>query len=192
MKLSKVFKLSTLAMLLLSLSAYAQPQTKALLVSNINSEKSLEEAAPLNTETYCNEDFQFCFRYPADMFTEINESDSGDGVFLKTPDGNTQIIAYAYRAVGENMQATRSTMMKLILEKFDPTKVSVELITNEDLMYADLPNGHFVYTHTQLHDDKWITIEVQVENQAGKDDDLIFKYLTELVTQTLEMNDVVN
>ena len=179
-------------MLLLSLSSYAQPPAKALLVSNINSEKSLEETTPLNTETYCNADFQFCFDYPADMFAEVKESDSNDGIFLKTPDGNTQIIAYAYNAVGESMQATRSTLMKLVWDKFDPTKVSVELITNEDVMYADLPDGHFVYTHTELHDDKWITIEVQVENQAGKDDDLMFKYLAELVTQTLEVNDVVN
>jgi len=70
------------------------------------------------------------------MFTEINESDSNDG-FLKTSDGNTQIIAYAYNVVGQSMQATRSTLMKLVRDKFDPTKVSVELITNEDVMYAD-------------------------------------------------------
>jgi len=123
-------------MLLLSLSSYAQPQTKAMLVSNINSEKSLEEMTVSNTEVYCNADFQFCFRYPTNMFTEINESDSNDG-FLKTSDGNTQIIAYAYNVVGQSMQATRSTLMKLVRDKFDPTKVSVELITNEDVMYAD-------------------------------------------------------
>ena len=70
--------------------------------------------------------------------------------------------------------------------------VGTRQIKNLSCTHADLPDGHFVYTHTQLHNDKWITIEVQVENQPGKEDNLTFKYLTELVTETLEVNDAIN
>jgi len=196
MNLYKVLKILILAILVLPTSAYTQSQTDIQPErdgTRLNTKQLLQKGINLNTNVYCNTRFDFCFRYPSDFFTDKNISDNDDGIFLNSPEEGVQIIAYAYNAIDENIEDTWESTIEIIQEKSNTTEASVSMITNEDIIQAEyLNDGYFVHTYTQLYDDKWITIEIQVENRTGTNDDQLFKYLTESVIYTLETNNAIN
>lgn len=196
MNLYKILKILTLAILLSPLSTYAQSQTDIQPErdgTQLNTKQLLKKRVNLTSNMYCNPRFNFCFRYPSDFFTKKNISDNDDGIFLNSPEEGVQITAYAYNAIDENIEDTWENTIEIIQKKSDTAEASVSMIANEDIIQVEyLNNGYFVYTYTQLHNDKWITIEIQVENRTGTNDDRLFKYLIESVTYTLEINNAIN
>lgn len=196
MNLYKVLKILILAMLVLPLSSYTQPLTNIQPErdgTHLNTKQLLKKGINIHTDAYCNTRFDFCFRYPSDFFTEKMQSDNKDGIFLNAPEEGVKITAYAYHAIDENIQMNWENSMKLLQEKTDEAEVTVNMIANDNILQAEyLNDGHFVHTYTQLYDDKWIIIEIQVENRAGTEDERMFKYLSELVTYSLEISDAIN
>ena len=195
MNLYKILKVLVLAMLILPTSSYAQSQNKTQIdldAIQLNTKQLLERGLNRSTDVYCNQRFNFCFRYPADFFTKEMTGDNSDGIFLNNSQEGVQITAYAYHATDGDIETTWESAIKLIQEKSDAAEASVSMITNEDIIQAEyLNDDNFVHVYTQLYDDKWVNIEIQVENKMGTDDDQMFKYLIELITHTLEINEKI-
>jgi len=193
MNLFKILKILTIFILALPLSIQAQSQKIDIPQdgTRLNTTQLLEKGVNLHTDVYCNPRFNFCFRYPSDFFTQVNTGDNDDGILLSNEEGVT-VTAYAYYAVDESTETTLRNIAQNLETYLPGTDVLIDLAERNALQANYKYKGNHVFTRTQLNDDVWTTIEIQVNGTPDEKDDMLFNALTELVVYSFQNQDTIN
>ena len=117
---------------------------------------------------YCNDRFDFCMKYPADVFVQKNISTNEDGLVLRSSDDNIRLRVYGYHNVLRN---NASAELNNYIEMVEMDHPGMELILLEDKRssenaFAVMRVGRiFYFVHTIYKGDDMIGLTLEINRK---------------------------
>jgi hypothetical protein len=138
-------------------------------------------------ETYCNKNFAYCIDFPSEILFPQGESDSGDGQWFKSKDGESTLAAY--RDLRDNMDIKAFELSKAYQEDSranDPEKpnrvVTYKKLNKDNYVVSGYDDGKIFYQKTIISDGMLATSILHYREK----DSFIFNKISERVFKSFK------
>lgn len=169
---------------------YLQRFIQLFLISGaILTVQSVSAQSKVDIIEYCNDRFDFCVKYPANVFVQKNISTNEDGLVLRSDDDDIRLRVYGYHNVLRN---NASSELDNYIEMVELDNPGMELVLLEDKRspenaFAILRVGRiFYFVRTLYKGEDMIGLTMEINRKKDLDIESA-KQLTEQLIRQLSL-----
>lgn len=161
---------------------------KSILAISIFSFLTLNFAsAQTEMAKYCNNRFDFCIEYPADIFTEKMLSANGDGVELTNADGNAYLLASgANNVIKTSVEAEYKNFMNYIVHTEGQVKEIDSQRVGNMLEISVQTGNRYIFYRSYIFEEVLVAMMIKTDMPEQNASLAAFNYLKDAVKLEVE------